>query len=167
MSHAMQGHPRWMGHDGEFWQNMVHWRKEWQVQFSCTLVSNSLQTYRLKHSRLLCLPSAPGACSNSCPSSWWCHPTISSSVIPFSSSLQSFPASVFYSELFLHIRWPKYWSFSFCISPSNEYSGLISFRIDWLDLLDVPGTLKNLLHHHSTKASILQRSVFFMVLEKP
>ena len=93
MSHAMQGHPRWMGHDGEFWQNMVHWRKEWQVQFSCTLVSNSLQTYRLKHSRLLCLPSAPGACSNSCPSSQWCHPIISSSVIPFSYYLQSFPAS--------------------------------------------------------------------------
>ena len=67
------------------------------------------------------------------------------------------------SELALHIRWPKYWSFSFTISPSNEYSGLISFRMDWLDLLAVQGTLKSLLQHHSPKASILQCSVFFMV----
>ena len=70
---------------------------------------------------------------------------------------------VFSNELGLHIRWPKYWSFSFSTSPSNEYSGLISFRMDWLDLLAVQGTLKSLLQHHSSKASILQRSVFFMV----
>ena len=70
---------------------------------------------------------------------------------------------VFSNELVLHIRWPKYWSFSFSISPSNEYSGLISFRIDWLDLLAVQGTLKSLLQHHSSKASILQGSAFFMV----
>ena len=63
----------------------------------------------------------------------------------------------------LHIRWPKYWSFSFSISPSSEYSGLISFRMDWLDLLAVQGTLKSLLQHHSSKASILQRSAFFTV----
>ena len=69
----------------------------------------------------------------------------------------------FSSESVLHIRWPKYSSFSFNISPSNEYSGLISFRMDWLDLLAVQGTLKSLLQHHSSKASILQRSVFFMV----
>ena len=67
------------------------------------------------------------------------------------------------SELVLHIRWPKYWSFSFNISPFNEYSGLISFRVDWLDLLAVQGTLKNLLQHHSSKASILWRSAIFMV----
>ena len=74
----------------------------------------------------------------------------------------------FSSESVLHIRWPKYWSFSFNISPSNEYSGLISFRMDWLDLLAVQGTLKSLLQHHSSKASILQRSVFFMVqLSRP
>ena len=66
-------------------------------------------------------------------------------------------------ESALHIRWPKYWSFSFSISPSNEYSGLISFRMDWLDLLAVQGTLKNLLQHQSSKASILQRSAFFIV----
>ena len=70
---------------------------------------------------------------------------------------------VFSNELVLCIRWPKYWSFSFSISPSNEYSGLISFRIDWLDLLGVQGTLKSLLQHHSSKASILQLSSFFIV----
>ena len=73
---------------------------------------------------------------------------------------KSFPAS---NESVLHIRWPKYWSFSFSISPSNEHSGLISFRMDWLDLLEVQGTLKSLIQHHSSKASILRRSVFFTV----
>ena len=70
---------------------------------------------------------------------------------------------VFSNESVLHIRWPKYWSFSFSISPSNEYSGLISFRMDWLDLLAVPGTFKSLLQHHSSKASILRPSAFFIV----
>ena len=69
---------------------------------------------------------------------------------------------VFPSESVLHIRWPKYWSFSFSISPSNEYSGLITFRMDWLDLLAVQGTRKSLLQHHSSKASILQCSAFFI-----
>ena len=78
--------------------------------------------------------------------------------------LSIFPSiRVFSNESALHIRWPKYWSFSFNISPSNEYSGLISFRIDWLDLLAVQGTLKSLLQHHSSKASILQCSAFFIV----
>ena len=70
---------------------------------------------------------------------------------------------VFSNESVLHIRWPKYWTFSFSISPSNEYLGLISFRMDWLDLLAVQGTLKSLLQHHSSKASVLQRSAFFVV----
>ena len=70
---------------------------------------------------------------------------------------------VFSNESALHIRWPKYWSFSFSISPSNEYSGLISFRMDWIGLLAVQGTLKSLLQHHSSKASILQHSAFFIV----
>ena len=74
---------------------------------------------------------------------------------------------VFSNKSVLHIRWPKYWSFSFSISPSNEYSGLISFRIDWLDLLAVQGTLKNLLQHHSSKASILLRSAFIVQLSHP
>ena len=104
------------------------------------------------------------AYSNSCPSSLWCYPIISSSVIPFSSRLQSFPASGSFQMIqFFAIRWPKYWSFSFSISPSNEYSGLISFRMDWFELLAVQGTLKSLLQHHSSKASILQCSSFFMV----
>ena len=133
------------------------------VQFSCPVMSNSLWLHGLKHSRLPCLSPALGACSNSSPLSQWCHPTISSSVVPFSFCLQSFLASVFSNESVLHIRWPKYWSFSFSISPSNEYSGLISFRIHWFDLLAVQGTLKSLLQHHSSKASILQHSAFFTV----
>ena len=82
----------------------------------------------------------------------------------FSSCLQSFPAFRFFSnESVLHIRWPKYWSFSFSICPSNEYSGLISFRMDWLDLLAVQGTLRSLFQHHSSKASVLWCSAFFIV----
>ena len=73
---------------------------------------------------------------------------------------------VFSNESVLHIRWPKYWSFSFSISPSNEYSGLISFRMDWLDILAVQGTLKSLLQHHSSKASILRCSAFFTLPTK-
>ena len=81
-----------------------------------------------------------------------CHPLLLLPPIPLS-------ISVFSNESTLHMRWPKYWSFSFNISPSNEYSGLISFRMDWLDLLAVKGTLKSLLQHHSSKASIIQCSV--------
>ena len=102
--------------------------------------------------------------SNSFPSSQWCHPTISSSIIPFSSCPQSFPAiRVFSNESALRMRWPKYWSFSFSISPSSEQPGLISFRMDWLDLLAVQQTLKSLLQHHSSKASNLRHSTFFRV----
>ena len=117
-----------------------------------------------RHARLPCPSLSPRVCSNSCPFSWWYHPTISSSVTPFSSCPQSFPASgYFYSESALHIRWPKYWSFSLSISLSSEYSGLISFRIDSFDLLAVHGTLKSLLQHHNSKASILWHSGFFIV----
>ena len=97
------------------------------------------------------------------PLSQLCHSTISSSVVPFSSCLQSFPSSGSLNEPILHIRWPKHWSFSFSINPSNEYSGLISFTMDWLDVLAVQGTLKSLLQHHSSKASILRPSAFFTV----
>ena len=103
----------------------------------------------------------PELAQTQCPLSWWCHPTISSSVIPFSSYLQSFPA-VFSTESILCIRWPKDWRFSFSISPSNEYSGLVSFRMDRLDLLAVQRTLKSLLQH-SSKALILQHPAFFIV----
>ena len=109
----------------------------------------------LQHARPPCPSPTPGVYWNSCPSSRWCHPAISSSVVPFSSLPRSFPASGSSNESVLHIRRPKYWSFSFSISPSNEYSGLISFRMDWLHLLAVQGTWKSLLQHHSPKASIL------------
>ena len=106
----------------------------------------------------------PGVYPNSCLLSRWCHPAISSSVVPFSSCPQSLPASgSFPMSLFLCMRWPKYWSFSLSISPSNEHPGLISFRMDWLDLLAVQGTLKSLLQHHNSKASILQCSAFFTI----
>ena len=122
---------------------------------SVTIMSNSLRPHGLQHTRPPCPSPTPGVYLNSCPLSRWCHPTISSSVVPFTSLLQSFPIRVFSSESVLHIRWPKYWSFSFRISPSNKYSGLISFRMDWLDLLAVQRTLKSLLQHHSSKASVL------------
>ena len=186
-------------------------------------MSHSWRSTGLLHARLLYASPTPGACSNSCPASQWCHPTILSSAAPFSFYLQSFPASgyfpesvfcnpmnrstpglpvhhqlrestqpmsiesvmpsnhlilcrpllllpsifpsirVFYKELVLRIRWPKYWSLSFNISPSNEYSGLISFRMDLLDLLAFQGTLKSLHQHHSSKVSILQHSASFIV----
>ena len=146
------------------------------VQFSHSVMSNSLWSHGLQHARLPCLSPTPEAYSKSCPLSQWCHATISFSIIPFSSRLQSFTASgSFSNESVLCIRWPKYWSFNFSISPSNEYWGLISFRIDWLVLLAVQGTLKSLLQHYNSKASILQPSAFFIVqlshpymtLEKP
>ena len=100
--------------------------------------------------------------SDSCSSS---HPAISSSVVPFSSCPPIPPSiRVFSNNSTLHMRWPKYWSFSFGITPSKEYPGLISFRMDWLDLLAVQGTLKSLLQHHSSKPSILWCSAFFMLI---
>ena len=96
-------------------------------------MSDSLWPHGLQHTRLSCLSLSPRACSNSCPLGWWCHPNISSFVSPFFSCSQSFPALGCFPMSRLCIRWPKYWSFSFSISPSNEYSRLISFRIDWFD----------------------------------
>ena len=97
-------------------------------------MSDSLPPHGLNHTRLICPPLSPRVCSNSCPLSQWCHPT-------FSSCPQSFPASGFFSsETALCIMWPKYWTFSFNINPSNEYLGLISFRINRFDLLAVQGT---------------------------
>ena len=103
------------------------------VQFSWSVMSDSLRPHESQHARPPCPSPTPGVYSNSCP----CQ------------------THVFSNESALHIRWPKYWSFSFNISPSNEYSGLISFRMDWLDLA-VQGTLKSLLQHHSSKASIFR-----------
>ena len=126
-------------------------------------MAKSLQHHGLQHARLPCLSPTPRACSNWCLSSWWCHPSILSSVVTFSSYVQSFPASESSKESVLHIRWPKFWSFSFSISPSKEYSELTSFRIDWFDLLAVQGTLKSLMQHHSSKASVLWHSALFIV----
>ena len=172
------------------------------VQFSRSVVSYSLRPHESQHARPPCPSQTPGVYSNSCPSSRWCHPAISSSVVPFSFCSQSLPAlgsfpmsqlfaaslmrqrsctmlhppfsfcsprtdvlqgllhqlrkipvRVFSNESTLRMRWPKYRSFSFSISPSNEHPGLISFRMDWLDLLAVQGTLKSLFQHHSSKAS--------------
>ena len=133
-------------------------------QFSCSVMSNSLQPHELQHARPPCPSPTARVYPNLCSLSRWCHPTISSSVIPFSSCPQSFPESGSFqmSQLFAS-RWPKYWSFSFSISPSSEHPGLISFRMEWLDLLAVQGTLKSLLQYHSSKASILWHSAFFIV----
>ena len=177
--------------------------------FSCSVVSNSLwPTDCSTPTRFPCPLPTPAACSNSCPLSRWCYPIISSSVIPFSSCFQSFPApgsfpmSQFFTsggqilELQLQnhfFQWifrtdfllyglvgcpcssrntqESSWvflsflvlSFSFSIGPSNEYSGLISLRMNWLDLLEVQGSLKSLLQHHSSKASIHRHSAFFIV----
>ena len=107
--------------------------------------------------------STPRACSNLCPSSRWCHPTISSSVVPFSSCLQYFPESGSFPVSQFFASGGQNWSFSLSIIPSKEYLLLISFRIYRLDLLAVLGTLKSLLQHHSSKASIFWCSTFFIV----
>ena len=127
-------------------------------------MSDSLRPHELQHTRPPCPSQTPGVYPNSCPLSQWCHPTISSSVIPFSSCPQSFPASGSFqmSQLFTS-GGQSIGSFSFNISPSNEHPGLISFRMDWLDLPAVQGTLKSLLQHHSSKVSILRCSAFFIV----
>ena len=109
------------------------------VQFSRSVVSDSLQPHESQHARPPCPSSTTEVHSNSWPSSQWCHPAISSSVVPFSSCPQSLPASESSNELTLHMRWPKYWSFSFSIIPSKEYPGLISFRMDRLVSLQSKG----------------------------
>ena len=150
---------------GKFWikcngnqNSYTHWFSSVQ---SCSVMSDSLQPHGLQHARPPCPSPTPRAYSNTCPLSQWCHPTISSSVFPFSSLPSIFPSiRVFSNESVLRIRWPKFWSFIFSISPSNEYSGLISFRMDWLDLLAFQEILKSF---NSSKASILQRSIFFVI----
>ena len=125
-------------------------------------MSDSLWPLELQHARSPCPSPTPRFYS--CLLCRGYHPTISSSVIPLILMPSVFPSiRVFSNESVLCIRWPKYWSVSFSISPPNKYSGLISFRMDWLDLFAVQGTLKSLLQHHSSKASILMCSAFFMV----
>ena len=130
--------------------------------FNCSVVSDSLQPHGLQHSSLPCPSLSLGACSNSCP----IESVMPSNHLILCRPLLLLPSvfvsiRVFSNESALCIRWPKYQRFSFSISPSNEY--LISFKIDWFDLLAVQGTLKSLLQHHSSKASNLWHSAFFMV----
>ena len=113
------------------------------VQFSHSVVLDSLQPHELQHTRPPCPSPTTGVHPNSCPPSRCCHPAISSSVVLFSCP-QSSSIRVFPNESALHVRWPKYWSFSFSIIPSKENPRPISFRMDWLDLLSVQGTLKSL-----------------------
>ena len=133
------------------------------VQFSGSVVSDSLRPHGLQHTRTPCPSPTPillklMSIESVIPSN---HLIL---CLPLCLLPSIFPSiRVFSNESVFHIRWPKCWSFSFSISPSNEYSGLISFRIDWLNLLAVLGTLKSLLQHHSSKASILWHSAFFMV----
>ena len=156
---------------GGSWNQSSKDTKEWlyslppptSVQFSRSVVSDSATPWIVARQTSLSITNPPSllrlmSIELVMPSNHLilCHPLL---LLPsiFSS------IRVFSSESVLHIRWPKYWSFSFSISPSNEYLGLISFRIDWLDLLAVQGTLKSLLQHHSAKASILRRSALFVV----
>ena len=149
---------------GIFWvrRNKVYGFQVRSVQFSHSVMSNSLQPPGLPHTRLPCPSPSPRTCSNSCP------PVMSSNYLVLCRPLllppSIFPSiRVFSKESVLCIRGPKYWSFSFNISPSKEYSGLISFRSDWFGFCAVQGTLKNLLQHHSSKPSLLRRSAFFTV----
>ena len=135
------------------------------VQFSRWVVSDSLRPHESHHARPPCPSPSPRVHSDSHPLSRWCHPA-SHLILCFPLFLlPRIPPSirVFSNESTLRMRWPKYWIFSFSITPSKEIPGLISFRMDWLDLLAVQGTLKSLLQHHSSKASILWRSAFFTV----
>ena len=128
-------------------------------------MSDSLRLHGLQHARPLGPSTATGVYSNPCPLSRWCHPAISSSVVPFSSWLQSFSASWSFpmSQFFASGGWSIGVSASASVLPVNIWDWLISFRMDWLDLLVVQGTLKSLLQHHSSKASILRHSAFFTV----
>ena len=133
------------------------------VQFSRSVVSDSLWLHEPHHARPPCLSPTPGVHLNLCPLSQWCLQTISSFVIPFSSCSQSFPASGSFQMNQLSASGDQSISFSFDMSPSNEHPGLISFRVDWLDLLAVQWSCKSLLQHHSSKVSILLRSAHFIV----
>ena len=145
------------------------------VHFSSSVLSDSLRPPGLQHTRL---PYSPPMDPWACPIlelalSWSLLKLMSIELLmPFSHLILCCPLlllpsifpriRVFSNESTLHIRWPKYWSFSFNVSPSNEHPGLISFRMDWLDLLALQGTPKSLLQHHSSKASVLRHSVFFI-----
>ena len=133
------------------------------VQFSRSVMSDSLKPHGLQHARFPCPSPTPRVYSNSCPESVVpSNQLILYRPLPLQPSI--FPSiKVFSNESVLCIKWRKYWSFSLSISPYNERSGLMSFRMDWLDILAVQGTLKSVLQHHSSKVSILQHSAFLIV----
>ena len=133
------------------------------VQFSRSLMSNSFQPHGLQHSRLPCPSPTPRAYSNSCPSCQWCHPTISSSVITFSSCLQSFPASGSFQMSQFFAKVAKVLEFQLQHQSFQWIFRWISFRMDWLDLLGVQGILKSLFQHHSSKTLVLWCSAFFTI----
>ena len=162
-------------HLGYFLTTLIYWEAPdklawWEtpqfssVQFSNSVMSDSLQPHELQHARPPCPSPVPGVYSNSCPSSRWCHPAISSSVVPFSSCPQSLPASGSFpmSQLFTWGGQSIEVSALASVFPT-DLPRLISFRMDWLDLLAVQGTPKSLVQYHSSKASILQCSAFFTV----
>ena len=129
-----------------------------------SVVQSLSYTHGLQHTMLPCPSLSPRVCSNSCPSSQWCHPTISSSVVPFSSCLQSFPATGFFSnESALCIRWPKCWSFSFSISPSNEYSGLVLLGLTGLISLLFKGPSRVFSNTTVQKHLFFSCSTLFMI----
>ena len=146
----------------EPWKHYVKWKKSVtkdHQSVSSVAQCPTLRPHGLQHTRLPCPSPTPGAYSNSCPLSRWCYLILCRPLLP----PLIFPSiRVISNESVLLIRWTKYWSFSCRISPSNEHSGLTSFRVDWLDLLAVQGTLKSLLQHHNSKASILRCSAFFI-----
>ena len=130
------------------------------LQLGHSVMPDSSWPHGLQHARLPCPKPTPSAYSNSCPLSWWHHPTICHPLLLPPSIIPRI--RVFSNELVPHIKWPTYWGFSLSISFSNEYSGPISFWMDWLELLAVQGTLKSLFQHHSSKASNLWCSSFFL-----
>ena len=143
--------------------------------FSHPVMPDSLQPPGLQHTRLLCPSLSPGVCSNSCSLSQWCHPNIPPSVTSFSSCLQSFLASGLFLVSWLFASGGQALELSFSISPCSQYSGSISFRIDWFDLLAAQGTLKSIVQHHSWKTSFfgtqpslwLNSHIHTWLLEKP
>ena len=143
--------------------NVLEPRKASSVQFSCSVMSDFLWPHESQPTRPPCLSPTPRVHSDSCPPCKWCHPAISSSVVPFSSCPQSLPVSRSLPKSQLFAWGGQRIGLSLSISPSNEHPALDSFRMDWLDLLAVQGTCKSLSQHHSSQASILQHSALFMV----
>ena len=143
----------------------MHLSRLWWWWCSFAKLCPALWPHGLQHARPPCPSLSPGACSDSCPSRWWCHPDISSSLALFSFCLQSYPASImiFSDELALCIRWPQYWSFTFSISPSMNTQSWFPLGLASLVSLLSKGFSRVLIQHHSLKASVLQHSAFFMV----